>query len=56
MWQLIRTLEIPKSSEILWDVLKYFHLKSNAVYSSFAKNNVSLNLPSIIFDIDYVKL
>ena len=34
---------------------KYFHLKRNVVYNSLAKNNVGLNLPSIIFDIDYVK-
>ena len=42
MWpqyQPIGTLEILKSCEISWDLLKkYFHLKSNAVYNSSAKN------------------
>ena len=42
MWPLfepIRTLEILKLCEISWDLLKkYFHLKSNAVYNSSAKN------------------
>ena len=44
MWSLfqpIRTLEILKLCEISWDLLKkYFHLKSNAVYNSSAKNLV----------------
>ena len=42
MWPLfqpIRTLKILKLCEISWDLLKkYFHLKSNAVYNSSAKN------------------
>ena len=42
MWPLfqpIRALEILKLCEISWDLLKkYFHLKSNAVYNSSAKN------------------
>ena len=42
MYQPIRTLEILKSCEILWDLLKkYFNLKSNAVYNSSAKNEVA---------------
>ena len=44
MWpqyQPIGTLEILKSCETSWDLLKkYFHLKSNAVYNSSAKNQV----------------
>ena len=46
MWPLfqpIRTLEILKLCEISWDLLKkYFHLKSNAVYNSSAKNYLEL--------------
>ena len=39
LYQRIRTLEILKYCEISWDFLKkYFHLKSNAVYNSSAKN------------------
>ena len=39
LFQPIRTLEILKLCDISWDLLKkYFHLKSNAVYNSSAKN------------------
>ena len=39
LYQPIRTLEILKYCEISWDFSKkYFHLKSNAVYNSSAKN------------------
>ena len=42
MYQPIRTLEILKYCEISWDFpKKYFHLKSNAVYNSSAKNNIA---------------
>ena len=38
LYQPIRTLEIVKFCEILWDLPKtYFHLKSNAVYNNSAK-------------------
>ena len=41
LYQPIRPLEILKSCEISWDLLKkYFHLKSNAVYNSSAKNKI----------------
>ena len=39
LYQPIRTLEILKYCGISWDFpQKYFHLKSNAVYNSSAKN------------------
>ena len=38
LYHLIRILRILKYCEISWDLLKYFHLKSNAVYNSSAKN------------------
>ena len=39
LYQPIRMLKIYKYCEILWDFTKkYFHLKSNAVYNSSAKN------------------
>ena len=51
MWPLfqpIRTLEILKLCEISWDLLKkYFHLKSNAVYNSSAKNADNVNFKKI---------
>ena len=49
LYQPIRRLQILKYCEISWDFpKKYFHLKSNAVYNSSAKNLINLDLIEVI--------